>query len=786
MIPNKLIVLILMAVLSFPALAADGGAGQMDAQSMEQAAHNADKSENSAIGMLRYLFGSVVNNPLSPSSTEGTSTVLGEIFAVLNAGLLAIGALFVGYNVIAGVAQTAQDGEFLGKRFNSLWVPFRVLTGVVSLVPIFKGWSLAQLIMIWFSVMGVGLANLGTTAVVKYLKTGGSLSVARPTSESQKFVAELYRINLCMSSLNAESSGGYAKSTVQHDGGTSYFYGRNGDSTCGEVWMPGTTRGNAEYKASAIAANKAYNDIDSKVREATNRFVKSIKDSHAASGGGGSSGQSRAGLIEYGDNDVMRLAQEYTRLLAATKAATRKASHKDQVFSVMERSVDEMGFVALGAWYSTIASVSTEVGAAMDVQASVIKSAPDPGNPAFSGSMGDEYRGALAIMNGRADRGKSENKDASMPGDENALVQQATKKMKGSLCGNENMASATAQGSGPFGVGSGGQGLLGLVLRCSTNSDRSALLRMKNTGDYVSALGFTGMTTAFFIQGAAKGAENAAQSAGPFSAITSLLSGPLVGVIVGYSEMLAYMMKVMVFFGMMLSTYLPLLPYIAWLGAILSWLTVVVESVVASPLWAFAHLDTDGEGMGRRTEHGYVFILNVLFRPILMVTGFMLAALMMDVIGGFFFSTYLHAVGSAQADSMTGLFAIVFYVAIFFTTAVMIVNLSVNLIHYVPDSVLGWIGKGDHDRGVKEATGNFTAATAAASHAGQNMASSGFARVAQKANEKAQSLRARSSGEMQASQHQELVQALSGKMPGSPGQNGNGAQKNSGNDNPNG
>ena len=95
--------------------------------------------------------------------------------------LLAVGALWLAYNVSAGVAQTAQDGEFLGKRFSTLWLPIRLGAGITSLVPVFHGWALCQLIVLYAAQIGVGIGNLATYAITDYLDKGGTV-VNVPTS----------------------------------------------------------------------------------------------------------------------------------------------------------------------------------------------------------------------------------------------------------------------------------------------------------------------------------------------------------------------------------------------------------------------------------------------------------------------------------------------------------------------------------------------------------------------------------------------------------------------------
>lgn len=113
---------------------------------------------------------------------------------------------------------------------------------------------------------------------------------------------------------------------------------------------------------------------------------------------------------------------------------------------------------------------------------------------------------------------------------------------------------------------------------------------------------------------------------------------------------------------------------------------------IESPLWALTHLDGEGQGMGQRTTQGYLFIVNVLFRPALMIFGFILAAFIVDILGRYLFEMYGYALGSAQAESFTGFIAFLCFVGIFMLTGLSIVNIAFNLIHVVPDNVLGWLG----------------------------------------------------------------------------------------------
>ncbi len=144
--------------------------------------------------------------------------------------------------------------------------------------------------------------------------------------------------------------------------------------------------------------------------------------------------------------------------------------------------------------------------------------------------------------------------------------------------------------------------------------------------------------------------------------------------------------------GGALSTYLPMVPFIIWFGAAINWLVIVGEAIVAAPLWAFTHLGGDGDGMGQRTAHGYIFLLNVMVRPFLMVIGFFLGGAGIIAGGTLLNQLFGIALANAQFDSVTGLFSIIFYLVIYASMCLNLVHTCFNLIFIVPDQVINWVG----------------------------------------------------------------------------------------------
>ena len=105
-----------------------------------------------------------------------------------------------------------------------------------------------------------------------------------------------------------------------------------------------------------------------------------------------------------------------------------------------------------------------------------------------------------------------------------------------------------------------------------------------------------------------------------------------------------------------------------------------------------SHLDGDGEGMGQRTQHGYMFYINALARPALMIIGFLVASALMIAIGTLQANMFLPAMANVQGNSITGLTSIVFFLLIFFVMNVTLISASFNLIYVITDQVIGFIG----------------------------------------------------------------------------------------------
>lgn len=57
--------------------------------------------------------------------------------------------------------------------------------------------------------------------------------------------------------------------------------------------------------------------------------------------------------------------------------------------------------------------------------------------------------------------------------------------------------------------------------------------------------------------------------------------------------------------GMGTAFVLPNMPFIIWVGCITGWVLLVIEAIIAAPLWAIMHLHPNGDDLTGRGGNGY-------------------------------------------------------------------------------------------------------------------------------------------------------------------------------------
>jgi defect-in-organelle-trafficking protein DotA len=121
-----------------------------------------------SVVFLGNLFG-VVDGVLHGTGSQ----MLGTMFGVFNSAVLALGGIVIMYTLIVSTMNTAHEGQVLGQKFSSIWVPIRSTAGLALLIPKASGYCLMQVFVMWIVVQGVGAADKLWNTALDYMNKGG-------------------------------------------------------------------------------------------------------------------------------------------------------------------------------------------------------------------------------------------------------------------------------------------------------------------------------------------------------------------------------------------------------------------------------------------------------------------------------------------------------------------------------------------------------------------------------------------------------------------------------------
>lgn len=718
--------------------------------------------------IMRGLLGESFNAPFTLAMP---STIFGYMFAAFNIFVFAAAVAWGTYGVTAGIVQTAHEGVVLGKRLSAIWLPIRLVTGVGSLVPAFGGFSLSQALMIMALGWGINGANFITSKAVEAFSTFAPLTQpsivsGRFAHSGQDLATALFLQELCVRGTlkhNAQmgagtDQGGGASGTVQVPPGSllvdnSHNFNQYVDDTVSTStkirnWFrQNSDRGGVESKGyvfgtkahpmecMGVGITRRYVDLSGGIiarqyrnenvgyeavnEQAYRRYeaalaalrqdITTVADNFIRAA---DEQRDRADadklVFPYRDLSILgiRFTDAVSRMPRDGQASdsTNAGNSNDGLIKAQAmQQIKSLGFLSLGSYYGVISEANNAITQAQDAAEIVILTKKGKRMDAANHEAFQEQFGS----------GSSKNR----------YMELALKSMKET---QEGAAGDPLSFELASGGRSWGQIILNHTLGAAiTGTDRAASFRLidpivsaKNLGDYMMTFGSTVIIggkvldwiTSFFKKGDSSG--DGGGGGGKASFISTLA-------------------WVFLILGALLAIYIPMVPFLNWVSAMVQYVSTVVQAFVAAPLWSFAHVAVDGEGMGQRAERGYLFLMLVLFKPSLMVIAFFAAAGMVILIGSAVTWMFMLTVSNVQGNSVTGLVTVVFFVMMYFIILNLIVQSSFNLVEEISDDVIGWVGqagKSGVGRGMDDRMGNvFIAGTRAVRSDASVMMSAGRA-----------------------------------------------------------
>lgn len=684
-IRHSLLLVVLVVVTATLAILSSSTAlaqvqGPVQMNEIQQAAEReGDRSRDA----LEIIFGDIIRDPLAVDGGEST-TMVASVFTVLNGIGLIVGLFLLGFVLLRKVFKLGNDGELFKRGDNNSFAVLRYIWGFVALVPTGSGWSMAQLVMLWSaSLMGVGTANLATDAALNNFYDGGSMALEPARPETRSLAESLFNANLCAAGINRGIAEGNAvganistEALIQThtlDNGFILADGSRG-MVCGGATYPeehnSTSYLGVDLNQQPVleAQMNALQQMQQYLAPQADTYANAV---FASSNDSGVSVPSAARIIA-------TAARRYDQALGSmSPLASNKAS---EIREEVVNAISERGWWELGSWYNSMAQANSIAASSFMDRAQAV--GQDLRN---TGAIGSYHQRLIRYTESQRDQ------VASRTG--------STSNMEEGDATNPSTNDSSKILSEVFSfLSSPGQWLTnaGIDQAEGENGAVNPIIAMKSLGDNI-LVGTEGAVVGYIgLKATAGGAEGWSDSV--WGRLTSIVTGGATRFAIKFAKAatdalspLIILGIIMLFgFGITLSIYVPFVPFVIWFAAIINWLVFVAIGVVAAPLWAFAHLS--GEENDGRAVHGYIFMLNAMLRPVLMVAAFLLAGGILVAGGTLLNEMFGPALSNIQADSMTGVVSIIGFLGLYISICLTLIHTAFNLIFMIPDKVMEWIG----------------------------------------------------------------------------------------------
>ncbi|RYH69238.1 MAG: hypothetical protein EON54_02590 [Alcaligenaceae bacterium] len=674
-----------------------------------------------SVVMLGKLFGGLVGN--------GGADPLKDLISTFNGAVLAIGGLLVAYTIFAGTIGTAHDGQMLGKKFSSVWVPIRTALGTALVIPI-NGYCGMQMLVMWLVLQGVGLADTVWGALVQgdALLTGTVQASSYRPPEVVNLGNTIAKASICLHAAQTFSdinSKGEKWSAYRVD--NSIYFGQQASTfskaTCGEVKLleeksqqvTGPAAGEFSSVAESIGKTASTLPIIQAHNAATLAMISEIfggTKSFVIKSATGNTFQVLSDVNALPVGVIDKAVDNYAK--SVSDATARYFSDADTSGQSIKKNAASEGWITAGAWFIKLSSQMTKANVALS-------SAPSASSTKrVFGWNWEEVNAVLSNV-------------------DTALAREAVNKK--SAMATQNAVDGGSDDAMTAVLGKWlGRAMTSIdITELSSQTGVHPLIQMKQMGDRLvtaAVVSITALITVWTggvvaLSGGAValggGITGASQTVGTLALGAALFITPIAFTLFGSFITL----------GFFLSYYIPMIPFLIWLGCVIGWFILVLEAVIAAPLWAVMHLHPSGDDMTGKGGNGYSLVLGLLLRPTLLIFGLASALVLSNVVGQFINSIFFEVFTMSRNGDSIGIFGIILSYVLYTTVMITFVQKMFAVIHFIPDQILRWIGGGGAQLGefqgamVQGTEGQFMKGGAAFGALGQQGLTSGLSALQQ-------------------------------------------------------
>ncbi len=607
-----------------------------------------------------FYLGQIFGN-MSFALTGTGSSLLSNLFQIFNIAVLTLGSIVVSYTIILSTINTAQEGEVMGKKWSSVWIPLRAALGIAFLVPTGYGYSILQITMMSIVIMGIGAGNQLWNQVINAMQFGtgvmGAITVNQDglNTASQSLLTSM----VCSAVFNGNETCRQAinnQPVLIYANGNNIYVGiqddPNNSSLCGGL-APGalpqqvsdaatwTTANSTAIILAGSALGLAAQEIFTSTNPNTWTQTNVITASNAILQGG----------------------------IAAAGAGNAAMSLSTQQADMLQKAQAD-GWIFAGSYYMSIVSIHQTIPAypaPVPIPATV--NAATQGNACYAA-----YAAAITNMNNYITKTTTQTTSTTTlnlgPNPSAGMLQKVSDSITAPL--RASIEKFT------------------IYLTTNTNNDPIASLASFGSDLMIVAevFWFSFMLVCVVLL------LGFCISSG-ISPLCAAVGGGIGMLLPLFTAILLFLWGI----GATLGIYVPLIPYLVFTFTALSWMLLVIETIVAAPVVALGLVSPSSENLGRASS-AVTLIMNVFLQPSLMVIGFIAAIkLLYAAIAmlNYGFSGTVNA--STEGLGIFGTFALLGLYGAIVTT---IINECFSLIHVLPAKVIRWIGGHAEQSGVKQ------------------------------------------------------------------------------------
>ncbi|MFO1258842.1 MAG: DotA/TraY family protein [Gammaproteobacteria bacterium] len=602
------------------------------------------QSTDKSIEYLGMVFGTVGNVLVPP---EGVSQILGQLFNVFNMAVLSMGSIAMVYVIWISAVETAHEGKLMGQKWNAAWIPIRSMIGVGLLLPTASGYSLCQIMMMWVVMQGVHAANAMWTVVLENFEVGAVYDI--PPDEgladvngASEAAQAMFESMMCLEMLkqkypDAIDDLGAQPTLYEHDG--AIVIGIEGDEHHAEI-------------CGGLQPSKEPSDYDPEVW----RNSQTVAADNSAGYLSIYAAEAVDGESVSGSDIIMGARKIISGIVASTSKISGPVS-LDQT----KTDAKADGWLFVGVYYHYLSSWMEEYNPGN-------LTAPQPIKPDYAELPFTEAE-LKAKYNAYLEESDLLSPDEAPPTELD-------------LGQSSGLSGALAQLWDSAGLNDLFIDLAMSVIDSISDNDTDPIIALQKLG---TDLMISIETMVFTLIGAAV-----------LVALLACIMQSLLPLCWMFAAGIAVLVPVVMVFmtllwgaGVLLGLYIPLIPFLVFTFAGVSWFLLVVEAMVAAPVAAIGLVNPSAENFGN-IHPVMTLTLSLFLRPTLMVVGFIAAHMLLRVL------MYMINFGfkAVIESSLTGIgiFGAVAIVVIYCGIAIITVQECFALIYILPDKVIRWIG----------------------------------------------------------------------------------------------